>query len=82
MKKETEIINKIIVEAIRHGADSGGSYDSNEKNLITTIEEWLEFRDLSSDYAVKKNVEVMTEYKTTLNVPQIIPLFDENLRQR
>jgi tellurite resistance protein len=82
MNKEIEIINKIIVEAIQHGADAGGSYDSNEKNLITAVEEWLELKDFGYEYAVKKNVEVMTKYRTTLNAPQIVSLVDEDLRQR
>lgn len=29
MEKEITIINKIIREAIIHGADSGGSYEQN-----------------------------------------------------
>ena len=30
MEKEIKIINKIIAEAVCHGADAGGSYDQNE----------------------------------------------------
>lgn len=82
MKKEIEIINKIIVEAVMHGADSGGSYNSNEEKLIAAIEEWLELKDFGYEYAVKKNVEVMTEYRTTLNVPQIISLVSDDVRQQ
>ena len=73
MDKEIEMINKIIVEAVMHGADSGGSYDSNEKNLIHTMIEWLKFKGLSHDqYMVVKNANVQTRYKTTLIVPQIV----------
>lgn len=81
MNKEIEIINKIIVEAVMHGADSGGSYDSNEKNLIDAVEEWLELKDFGYEYTVKKDVEVLTKYRTTLNVPQIISLVSEDLRK-
>ena len=72
MEKEIEMINKIIVEAVMHGADSGGSYDSNEKNLIGTMKDWLEFKGLSNRYGVEKNSEVVTRYRTTLIVPQIV----------
>lgn len=60
MEKEIEMINRIIVEAVMHGADSGGSYDSNEKNL-------------TGRYGVEKNAEVETKYRTTLIVPQNVP---------
>lgn len=73
MTKEIEIINKIIVEAVMHGADSGGSYDSNEKNLTGSIKDWLELKGLSDIYGVEKNSEVVTRYRTTLIVPQIVP---------
>lgn len=73
MEKEIEMINKIIVEAVMHGADSGGSYDSNEKNLIGTMKDWLEFKGLSNKYGVEKNSEVVTRYRTILIVPQIVP---------
>ena len=76
MEKEIEMINRIIVEAVMHGADSGGSYDSNEKNLIGTMKEWLEFKGLSNRYIVEKNAEVETRYRTIMIVPQIIPYDD------
>ena len=76
MEKEIEMINRIIVEAVMHGADSGGSYDSNEKNLIGTMKEWLEFKGLSNRYIVEKNAEVETRYRTIIIVPQIIPYDD------
>lgn len=73
MTKEIEIINRIIVEAIMHGADSGGSYDSNEKNLIYTMNEWLKYKGLSNRYIAIKNAKVQTRYRTILVVPQIVP---------
>lgn len=76
MEKEIEMINRIIVEAVMHGADSGGSYDSNEKNLTETMKEWLEFKGLSNRYIIKKNAEVETRYRTILIVPQIVPYDD------
>ena len=73
MDKEIEMINKIIVEAVMHGADAGGSYDSNEKNLTGSMKEWLELKGLSNRYGVDKNSEVVTRYRTTLIVTQIVP---------
>lgn len=73
MDKEIEMINKIIVEAVMHGADAGGSYDSNEKNLTDAMKEWLELKCLSNRYGVEKNTEVETRYRTILTVPQIVP---------
>lgn len=54
MEKEITIINKIIREAIIHGADSGGSYEQNEKELTTAIDEWLKLKGLSDKYALTK----------------------------
>ena len=50
MEKEIEIINKIIKESVIHGADSGGSYDQNEKRLLESINEWMEFKGISKEY--------------------------------
>lgn len=73
MDKEIEMINKIIAEAVMHGADSGGSYDSNEKNLTDAMKEWLELKCLSNRYGVEKNMEVKTRCRAILTVPQIVP---------
>ena len=75
MKKEIEIINRIIVESIIHGADGGGSYDSNGGDLTAAINEWLTIKDLSSEYIVKRNVEVHHGYGLWI-VPQIVPIVD------
>lgn len=53
MREEIELINKIIAEAVMHGADSGGSYDSNEENLTEAITDWLKFKGIENDYCVK-----------------------------
>lgn len=58
MEKEIKIVNKIIREAIIHGADLGGSYRQNEENLVNTISEWLELKGLSDKYVVKDNIDV------------------------
>lgn len=57
MEKEIWIINKIIREAIIHGADNGGSYEQNEKSLVKAIYEWLELKDLSDKYKIKEDID-------------------------
>ena len=54
MDREVELVNKIIKESIIHGADWGGSYDTNEKNLIESIEEWIIFKELQHKYTIGK----------------------------
>lgn len=70
MEKEIEIINKIIKESVIHGADSQGSYDRNEYNLIVAINEWLIFKGLHHKYVVKENVYVGDGWA----VHQIVPI--------
>lgn len=53
MREEIALINKIIVEAVMHGADSGGSYNSNEQDLTEAITDWLKFKGIDNDYCVK-----------------------------
>ena len=54
MTEEIRLINKIIVEAIFHGADNSGSYDSNEDDLIESITDWLEFKGLDDEYEARE----------------------------
>ena len=51
--EEIELINKIISEAVMHGADAGGSYESNEKDLTMAITNWLKAKGIDNDYCVK-----------------------------
>lgn len=56
--KEIEIalLERIINQAIAHGADSGGAYFSNSDGLRKSIMEYLRFRSLDEyeidDYAL------------------------------
>lgn len=52
MEKEIQIVNKIIREAVIHGADAGGSYDQNEENLIDSIKAWLNLKGLNDEYDI------------------------------
>ena len=49
---EIELVNNILEQAVRHGADIGGSYESNEGNLVCAIIEWLAYRNLFDKYEV------------------------------
>ena len=37
IEKEIQLVNEIIANAIIHGADLGGTYDQNEKELTRAI---------------------------------------------
>jgi len=54
MEKEIQIVNKIIREAVIHGADAGGSYDQNEENLIDSIKSWLNLKGLNNEYTIDR----------------------------
>ena len=53
--REVELINHIIREAVIHGADAGGSYNSNEENLINAVYDWLDLKHLTDKYALKEH---------------------------
>ena len=69
MEKEIQIINKIIREAVIHGADVGGSYDQNEKKLCDAIVSWIEIKGLSEQYTIK-DIPVGDGWKTYQIVKQ------------
>lgn len=50
--EEIKIINNIVAQAIIHGGDPGGSYDTNGDNLVNALNEWLEYKNLFGKYAV------------------------------
>lgn len=52
IETEVDLINNILEQAVRHGADMGGSYDSNEQGLIMAIHNWLIYRRLYDRYKV------------------------------
>lgn len=49
---EATLINQIVCEAVLHGADAGGSYDSNEKGLTQALQKYIDFKGISNDYTV------------------------------
>ena len=52
INEEIRIINNIVVQAIIHGGDPGGSYDTNEENLVSALNDLLECKNLFGKYAV------------------------------
>lgn len=58
MDKEIKLVNRIILEAIVHGADAGGSYAQNEEGLKRSITRWLKYKGFDDKYTIKeKDVE-------------------------
>lgn len=53
MNEEIKIINRLIAEAVIHGADAGGSYDQNEDGLTEAITNWLIFKGIDDKYIAK-----------------------------
>lgn len=52
IKTEIDLINNILEQAVRHGADIGGSYESNENGLLDAIHKWLVYRGLYDMYKI------------------------------
>lgn len=53
MDKEISLINKLIVNAELNGADTGGSYACNQKGLVESMNEYLQFKNLQNKYEIK-----------------------------
>lgn len=56
---EIGLINQIVVEAVWHGADCGGAYYNNEKNLAKALTDWLIYKSLDGEYEIR-TVDVET----------------------
>lgn len=46
MENQIKLINKIVFEAVRDGADGGGAYHSNEEGLRQAMEDWVSANNL------------------------------------
>lgn len=53
MSEEIKIINRLIADAVIHGADAGGSYNQNEDGLTEAITNWLIFKGIDDKYIAK-----------------------------
>lgn len=55
-RKVIESLNKLIAETVIHGADSGGSYDSNWQDMKTAIYQFLGMIGINGEnYMLIKN---------------------------
>lgn len=71
VEQEVNLINNMIVQAILHGADSGGSYDMNEENLINAICDWIKFKQIQKNYEICIDAKVILDDTSYLECPQI-----------
>jgi hypothetical protein len=69
IEKEISLINDIVLNAVVHGADSGGSYNMNEDGLRRALNAWITEKNLT-DYTVQ-NVE-RTYFRGGWDVLQIV----------
>ena len=73
--QEIDMINKIILHGILHGGDAGGTYDWNEERLISSINDWIDYKGLTNEYCVSKIDIEFKEYGRIYSLgeePQII----------
>ena len=73
IEKEIKLINDIVLNAVMHGADAGGSYNSNMPGLTQSLNAWMESKGLT-DYVVQE-IDVVFDNGRWLevwNVPQIV----------
>ena len=68
---EIYLINKIVREAVMHGADAGGSYDSNTEGLTKALQQYLNLKGIADDCCIA-NVNFSGQ-----RIPQI--LFTKNI---
>ncbi len=60
MEKEIELLNEIIANAVIHGGDWGGTYDSNIESLVLAINNWLREKGVRDKYHVIERSYVHT----------------------
>lgn len=70
IEKEIGLINDIVLNAVMHGADAGGSYNSNIQGVTQALNAWIESKELT-DYVVQE-VDVVLDNGRWLDMPQIV----------
>ncbi len=84
--EEIYLVNKIIANAVIHGGDIGGSYESNKDGLYAAINAWLKARGYDRKYHIIDGTYRMRLEKSTDNDksyalyfgPQIVLLWEQN----
>lgn len=70
IEKEIKLINDIVANSVIHGADAGGSYNSNIQGVTQALNAWMESKELT-DYVVQE-VDVVLDNGRWLDMPQIV----------
>lgn len=52
-EKIIDLVNDIVVEAVSHGGDAGGSYGSNEEDLVSIMNDLITYLDVNDVYEVR-----------------------------
>lgn len=68
IEKEVDLMNRIIDEAVVHGADTGGAYYQNEEGLESAINTWLHYKKIDNIYCVGERRSAIVNAK----MPQIV----------
>ena len=74
MEKEIQLINDIIVNAIAHGADMGGSYEQNVKGLSNAMNRWIKEKGLQDSYHVIRTSRKIFESRGYWPTLEIAPM--------
>lgn len=69
IQNEINLINDIVLNAVVHGADSGGSYDSNGDGLENALNAWLKEKNITG-YTIE--IVNRTYRRREYSVPQIV----------
>lgn len=78
IEKEIELMNEIIVQAIIHGGDSGGPYNTNEIRLYKVIKKWFDEKEISSCYKIVQKKYIDYDNRMLYeNIFTIVPVDDE-----
>ena len=70
IEKEIKLINDIVVNAVMHGADAGGSYNSNIQGVTQALNAWMKAKGLTG-YSVQKE-DIVLDNCIWLGMPQIM----------
>ena len=77
MEQEIQLINDIIVNAIAHGADIGGSYEQNVKGLSEAMNRWIREKGLQDSYHVIRSARKINESMGYWPTLEIVPMDQE-----